>query len=421
MHVTKSDSRSPLRVGLVAWRALPAVYPEWGQAIGGLETRAWLLARGLAGTRSVEPSLFVELDRHVRVASEREGVRLRTSKNVWRRIRADVSRHLDLSDGIRLKRFTPSLLWQVPLLAITKPWRPDDPQPISVDDRLADEMPDVWCAFGVNGDSARVIATAGKQNKPAVLFLGSNADIDERLAGDEDFINKYGDRCDVCRFAIRRATKIVCQSAWQQQALLDRFGIEGVLIRNPIDVNAWQSSPEAKGRYVLWIGRHDDFHKRVPLAIEAARKCPDIPFVLVANRHDAEVEEAVRRDVPANVELRDYVPFSEMPAVFSEARVFLSTGDPAFEGFPNVLLQAAASGTPVVSLEDFDQFLSQSQAGVLADSVDALPAAIQAAWSQTGKSLDEAVARYLKQHHDIDSVALKTLNLLNSVALGQRI
>jgi glycosyltransferase involved in cell wall biosynthesis len=78
---------------------------------------------------------------------------------------------------------------------------------------------------------------------------------------------------------------------------------------------------------------------------------------MIVNPHDSELETQIRKAIPQNVELVDYVPFDQMPHEFAQARAFLCTGSPVHEGFPNVLLQSAASHTPICSLSDFDDFL----------------------------------------------------------------
>jgi glycosyltransferase involved in cell wall biosynthesis len=88
---------------------------------------------------------------------------------------------------------------------------------------------------------------------------------------------------------------------------------------------------------------------------------------MIVNRGDAEVHALLVRKRPDNVTLFDYHPADQMPDLLRKSWLFLSTSSAEFEGFPNVLLEASASGTPIVSLEDFDGFLARSQAGLVAD------------------------------------------------------
>ena len=179
-----------------------------------------------------------------------------------------------------------------------------------------------------------------------------------------------------------------------------------VVIPNPVDGERFlRGVPSEESRTeVLWIGRYDRHHKRPHLVLEVAQLCPNIPFHLVINRSDPQVEREIRSSCPANVRISDYIPGNEIPSAFRAARLFLSTGSNAFEGFPNVLLEAAASGTPIVSLEDFDGFLSDSNAGVATGNDTALLAArvrelweMPTAWHVHSRS----GAEYVRRQHSL--------------------
>jgi glycosyltransferase involved in cell wall biosynthesis len=398
----------------VAWRALSAVFPELGQRVGGIETGAWTLARGLALEGRVDP-LLVMSDPRSAPADAVAGVRLQLHRDRLAAVRLAVSEQLEITRSprlrIRLKRFTPHLFWQVPLLVASWPWRTQAPGLTEPDPRIAPETADVWGTFGVSGASARVIAAADRAQRPSLLFLESNADLDPRWSTDPGYVNPYGETSAAARYCLDRATQVVCQSQWQQARLRERFHREGVLIRNPIDLSEWRKAERSTSDYVLWIGRWDQFHKRPQRAFDIARCCPEIPFLMVVNPHDHQIEASLRAELPANIKLRDYVPFSQMPAVFGNARIFLSTSSADYEGFPNVLLQAAASGTPIVSQEDFDHFLQLSGAGpVVGPDPRAAGESIRKLWASTSKP-KPTVDAYLAAHHALASVARQVADL----------
>ena len=64
--------------------------------------------------------------------------------------------------------------------------------------------------------------------------------------------------------------------------------------------------------------------------------------------------------------LVDSVPFARMPLVFAKAAVYINTSVAAYEGFPNVFLQAAASGVPIASLELDHDFVERGRCGLVA-------------------------------------------------------
>jgi hypothetical protein len=434
---------------MVAWNALPAILPQCGASIGGLETGAWTLATGLSQYTPVAPHFFVRTAAWRTLPYQVSGVHLHYDRQWLRKVRNDFAESVQLGPPLRVKRFHPNLAWQFPLLAASR-WvnrlrgvQLADYAPVtSPDPRLTPHHFDAWAGFGVNADSARVAATAAEQGTPMLLFLESNADLDQKIADttsqtplgstssaqpstpvpsqtqNAQTQNAYGEHFATQRFAIEQATVIVCQSQYQQRQLAKVFSKHGPVIRNPIAPAHWQLHSQTPRKHILWIGRYDSFHKRTPLAFEIARRCPQLAFRMIINRHDPLLETALRGNRPANVELVDYVPFSQMPLEFSQAQAFLCTGSPDHEGFPNVLLQAAAAHTPICSLADFDDFLANSGAGVCCqESIETAIACLQSGdltrhinWSQ--------VDDYLAQHHAIDAIARQTTNLLQELLAG---
>jgi glycosyltransferase involved in cell wall biosynthesis len=410
---THRGSTPPYRLGLVAWNALPAVVPSAGGRIGGLETGAWTLARALAAESEVVPELFLRAGWR-RVPRRVDEVALHVAREPLSEVRRQVGDCVALARPPKLRRWRSRLLWQLPLLALARPWRPPPRPRRAPDPRLADARVDVWAGFGVNSESARVAATAHQQSKPMLLFLESNADLDPGVLEPGERFNAYGESSLDQRFAIERASCIACQSEFQMQQLRRHFGREGVLIRNPIDVQRWRTGGTTARTKILWVGRYDSFHKRPALALDIARRCPHLQFEMIVNTGDPNVEAAIRGRAPANVELIDYVPFDEMPRRFATARAFLCTGSAAHEGFPNVLLQAAASHTPVCSLEDFDGFIARSGCGEV--HPDPGEAAKYLQRLNAGATLDwSPVDRYLQSHHSPAAIAANTARLVEQL------
>ena len=429
------QSQSRPSVAIVAWQALPAVDPSQGRGVGGLETAAWLFARGLAQQAEFDVSLVIRSPRPWK-RDLVEGVRISARVEPLEDLRRRVSASISLTPKWRIKRWRLGLLWEIPVLAITRPFRSRDPLPCQPDPRLLQVQPDLWIAMGVNQEAAGVVATAVQQLRPVVVMIRSNADLDRRIAEDDEFITQYGESATICRYAIAHATEIVCQSEHQQVLLEQHFGREGTLVRNPLDLERWRSaaatSPQDRmlGResderrsddgYVAWVGRYDDFHKRPELAFKIAEQCPAIPFRMVINPFSPSTESALRSKCPANVELIDYVPPNEMPAFLGNSRIFLSTSSAAYEGFPNILLQAAAAGKPIVSMEDFDRFLERSTAGFVSHgSIMTAVRFLTELW-QSSRTWDTApVQTYLQRHHAQPTVVAALARRLRGL-IGRR-
>ncbi|WP_168563633.1 glycosyltransferase family 4 protein [Crateriforma spongiae] len=417
-------------VAIVAWQAIGTVAPGAGVPVGGMETAAWTFATGLARDERWRP-IFVARSTRRLPNTHPTGVTIAAHVDRWMPVRRAVASAL--SD--RPVRWTPRLIWQVFCLAITKPFRAADPMLRKPDPRLAKlDPPDVWITMGVNAESAGVIATAGDQQRPSLVLVQSNEDLNPRFADDPHFTSKYGVQSADVMFAIRNATHFVCQNQWQCDQLQKHFGRDSFLIRNAIDLHHFNQLRERFGPTsprddesnasstlpfdqrpvdVLWIGRFENFHKRITTAIQIARQSPSLKFCFIANPSDPAVEADVLADPPDNVRFISRVPAKEMPNQFAQAKTFLCTGDPRYEGFPNVLLQAAAMGTPIVSLADFDQFFQRSGAGVVCDDPRNVPEVLSEFVTRR-RSVDHSkVYDYLETHHSEPVICRHLADLLD--------
>src|SRR5690606_12426063 len=110
----------------------------------------------------------------------------------------------------------------------------------------------------------------------------------------------------------------------------------------------------AEAKVVLWVGRMVWF-KRLPVLLEAfaalLKRHPDAYLVLVGDPDTEEGRGA--RALTGELGLQDRVVFAgradhaDLPAYYALADVYALTS--VYEGLPKVLIEAAASGTPVVA------------------------------------------------------------------------
>jgi glycosyltransferase involved in cell wall biosynthesis len=392
----------PLRVCVVALNAYPAIDPRAPGGIGGIETRSWLFARGLARQPETEVTFVV---RHWQplLREEYEGVRVRLIRDRLYPMRESLTLRLQRSPQfpwVKLKEPKLSDALYLPLLAARKALvrRPDPLQPSPFYQQID---ADVFLTFGVQSNSAAVIASAHANKKPAVLFLGSDSDLDERYLSDSGFVSTYRDSAAACLWTIRQADRILCQTQRQQDLLASRFERTAVIVRNPIDLEDWDAglqrpvSPEIAGglaRYILWVGRAEGEHKRPMTLIDVARRCPELNFLMILNRRDDVVEAEVRRAAPANVRIVERIPFRDMPGVMRQAAALANTS--ALEGFPNTYLQAAASAVPVVSLNVEPEFLAESRAGwCMGGDLEMFAERLRNCWRDGPSAEDRACAR----------------------------
>jgi len=419
-----STGSRPLRVCFVVLDAYPAIDPRVEGGIGGVETRSWMLARALAQKDDYQVSFRI---RHHQPVSQTEydGVRLLPVSDRYSRLRTELSRKVIRTSRfpfVSVRGFSWSMIWQLPLLAVNQWTRPQthssDLRPVALYTNIDAE---VLVCFGVNAVSASVIASAKASGKKSVLLIASDIDLDERYTADSDYVNIYHSPAKLCHYAVTHADQVIVQTPDQLKRLETNFERPGEVIGNPIDLEEWdarlQSAElpaeiQSQQDYVLWVGRAERHQKQPQLMPELARACPELPFLMIMNPSDRELERQVRADAPQNLQIVEKIPFDQMPAVYGHASVLVNTS--SSEGFPNTFLQAAASGVPVASLCVGQDFLQDSGAGHCAGgSLERLAELLPEVIAGDVDYDPELARRYVCDHHSLTAQAERVAETLN--------
>lgn len=363
---------------------------------GGMETRASLFGRGLAHTGRWSVS-FVVSDFGQDFVTRHEGIDFHIYQPVYRRAGRNVFPRLRKRRWfpvLNLDRRDLDLLWQIPMIAA---WLA---LPALFFARFWRELkPDVVCCFGNNERTAEVIADCRRAGIRTVLCIASDKDLSPDYRPGNREPNHYGMPKWRGHYALSHADCIIVQTESQRKALQHRFGRPATLIRNPVhvfpdDPRTWP--PRSDREYVLWIGRTDEFNKRPSLFLELARDCPGINFLMIASRTDDTCFRSLEQARPANLHIIEHVPAHDIRGHLQRARIFVNTSK--FEGFPNTFLQAAVTGTPIVSLEvDPDGMLNDQGCGICAEGdIGRLRMALTALCRDTERA--EAFARRCHRH-----------------------
>lgn len=114
-------------------------------------------------------------------------------------------------------------------------------------------------------------------------------------------------------------------------------------IENPATYNNRES--------ILWVGKLRKEHKRPHLFLDLAELLPSVDFKLIGridtnNKYHCHIRNRAK-EIP-NLTLTGWISPDKIHDEFRKAIALVSTS--AYEGFPNVFLEAWRQGTPVISL-----------------------------------------------------------------------
>jgi glycosyltransferase involved in cell wall biosynthesis len=168
------------------------------------------------------------------------------------------------------------------------------------------------------------------------------------------------------RWTIRRADRLLVSSRLEARMLSQRFGVAPhriSVVLTPIDTEAFRPLPreaacaaaglERDRRYVLYVGRLDDRVKRISLLIRAfaaiAARMPGVALLIAGEGNDRERlrREANRYD--ADVRFLGWTADAALASLYNAAECLVLVS--RSEGFPTVVGEAMACGTPVIGTD----------------------------------------------------------------------
>ena len=259
---------------------------------------------------------------------------------------------------------------------------------------------DIFVSFGAAEYNADLASWCRANDRPLVLFAGSDADFSADYRPGNTARNIWGSRCDRCYDSVMGAAVLVVQTETQRRWAKERYGREADVVANPVSVADLAHEMAGEGQF-LWIGKAVK-NKRPDLALAVARACPEQPFVMILNDVGNGLFEEIIRDKGSNVEVVRSVPPDQLKSYFERARALLCTSD--FEGFPNTFLDAGCFAVPVLSLSvDPDGLVAREQGGVVASgNMDRLIEAVMtyARQPETARAAGRRWYDYVRRNHD---------------------
>lgn len=267
------------------------------------------------------------------------------------------------------------------------PWQPDSMARAGWAEvealRRAGWQPDIIDAHYFYPDGVAAAMLAERLGVPFVVTArGSDVNLLAREPGPGRRI----------RWAADRAAAVIAVSTPLKQALLELGVPEAkiVVLRNGVDAQLFRPEDrEAAGRrlgvpparVVAWVGNLVA-EKGPDLAIEALALAPGLELVLVGDGplRPALLAQARRLGVAARVRFLGNMPQADLRWVYAGADALLLTS--TREGWPNVLLEAMACGTPVVASDvgAVREIITDAQVGRVLPRRE--PAAIAAALAE---------------------------------------
>lgn len=184
---------------------------------------------------------------------------------------------------------------------------------------------------------------------------------------------------------LEKITGRIAVSPAARRVVVEHLGGDAVLIPNGVSVARFDGAQPLADRApvptVAFLGRIDEPRKGLAVLLEAlgelVGRVPDVQLLVAGPGDVEEVREAIPVSLRSHVELLGLVSDRDKPRVFASGDVYCAPNTHG-ESFGIVLIEAMATGTPVVAsdLEAFRRVLEDGRAGVLVPVAD--PAALAA-------------------------------------------
>lgn len=221
----------------------------------------------------------------------------------------------------------------------------------------------------------------------------------------------------VAGFYQKNVNAYVCASRFLRQRMIDAGFDAGQLHLIPNVVpNDARARDDRPGEYVAYAGRISR-EKGVHTLIEAARRCPGIPFRIAGRVADG---YAIPADLPPNLTMVGFLKGTELEAFYRDARMVVSASE-CFETFGMSVGEAMQHGRAVVvsRIGVFPEFVQDGVSGLLFEPGNAndLAAKVNALWSDPRRcvAMGRAAQAWARREYSPQMYYSRLSNVLRSV------
>jgi glycosyltransferase involved in cell wall biosynthesis len=151
----------------------------------------------------------------------------------------------------------------------------------------------------------------------------------------------------VVPLSVRRAARVLAISERTKRDLVELYDVaEEKVVVTPLGVDpTFRPGIEGRGTYLLFVGAIQQ--RKDPLAAAAAASANGLRLVVVGPEKDASLANELRL---VGADVRGYVPKEELAELYRGAAALVLPS--RYEGFGLPVVEAMASGTPVVAAPD---------------------------------------------------------------------
>lgn len=187
--------------------------------------------------------------------------------------------------------------------------------------------------------------------------------------------------------AVRRAARVLAISERTKRDLVELYAVpEEKVVVTPLGVDPiFRAGDDGAGGYALFVGAVQE--RKDPLAALDAARAAGLRLVVAGPEKDAALASELRR---GGADVRGYVAKDELARLYRGASVLVLPS--RYEGFGLPVVEAMASGTPVVAAPDDALREVAGDAALFADRAE-LGDAVRAAVAQRERLVAAGLAR----------------------------